>query len=461
MQKQTPTSPSHFLASAFVALLLLLSSCGADPEAVATYSQDPTHYHKAVKKLTDVIVHDIFSPPVASRIYAYPAIAAYEIVAQDEAAHPSLSGTLNGLQPIPKAPAEKINRELAALYAYLETGKKLVFSEEKIAAYQQELVQGFAAAGVRDAVLKTSKSYGEQVAAHIMAWANTDNYNETRTFPKFTVTSDPSRWQPTPPDYMEGIEPHWMKIRPFLLDSADQFVPPPPTPFSTDPESEFYQEVMEVYDAVNKLSEEQLEIAQFWDCNPYVSQHKGHAMFALKKITPGGHWIGITSIACRTAGAGFAQSVKTYAWVSIALADAFISCWDEKYRSSLVRPETVINQHIDEDWLPILQTPPFPEYTSGHSVISAAAAVVLTEIYGEDFAFTDSTEVEYGLTVRKYGSFKQASEEAAISRLYGGIHYMPAISNGVKQGKEVGRFVAEKLKNVSANPVAARDPKEN
>jgi hypothetical protein len=168
-------------------------------------------------------------------------------------------------------------------------------------------------------------------------------------------------------------------------------------------------------------------------------------MHATKKITPGGHWMGITSIACKNNGANFVKSVQAYALTSIALADGFISCWDEKYRSNLVRPETVINENIDPDWIPLLQTPPFPEHTSGHSVISRAAAVALTSLFGDNFAFEDDTEMEYGLPMRKFNSFMHASEEAAISRLYGGIHYRPAIDYGVAQGEQVGNFVVKNL----------------
>ena len=175
-------------------------------------------------------------------------------------------------------------------------------------------------------------------------------------------------------------------------------------------------------------------------------------MFATKKITPGGHWIGITNIATREAGIDFMGTVEAYALVSIALADAFISCWDEKYRSELIRPETVINQYIDEDWVPALQTPPFPEYTSGHSVISAAAATALTVLFGEPFPFEDTTELEYGLPSRTFNSFYEASEEAAISRLYGGIHYMPACENGVEQGRALGKFVVSNLTTRESGP---------
>jgi hypothetical protein len=245
---------------------------------------------------------------------------------------------------------------------------------------------------------------------------------------------------------MEGIEPSWNEIRPFVIDSVQQFQPPFPTEFSLDKNSLFYKELTEVYDIKQNMTAEQEAIAKFWDCNPFVSTHKAHLMYATKKITPGGHWINIISIVGRKANSNLMQTLEAYTLTSIALADGFISCWDEKYRSNLVRPETMINKYIDEDWLPLLQTPPFPEYTSGHSVISSAASVALTSIYGENFAFEDTSEEEYGLPMRSFKSFYDASTEAAVSRLYGGIHYRPAIDNGVTQGKALGNFVIEKIK---------------
>ena len=154
----------------------------------------------------------------------------------------------------------------------------------------------------------------------------------------------------------------------------------------------------------------------------------------------------ITHVACAKKNAGLVESLEAYSRVAISLVDGFISCWDEKYRSKLIRPETYINQYIDENWVPLLQTPPFPEYTSGHSVISSAAAVALTTLFGENYSFADSTEIEFGLTARKFASFKEASEEAAISRLYGGIHYRPACKNGIVQGSTLGNFIVQKIK---------------
>ncbi|MGB3607641.1 vanadium-dependent haloperoxidase, partial [Psychroserpens sp.] len=290
----------------------------------------------------------------------------------------------------------------------------------------------------------------------IASWMKTDNYAQTRTMPKFSVnTKDESRWQPTPPSYMDGIEPHWSKIRPFTLASADQFKPVPPPTFSMEEDSAFYKELVEVYDISNTIFEagdqsEQIAIAQFWDCNPYVSVNRGHLMFAVKKITPGAHWIGITKIAAKKSNADFNTTVYAYTKTAIAIADAFISCWDEKYRSNLVRPETLIKTHFNDEWKSILQTPPFPEYTSGHSVVSGAASTVLTSIFGEDFQFDDDTEVPYGLPVRSFKSFNLAASEAALSRLYGGIHYRAAIEVGLVQGKQVGSYVTNTL-NMKTN----------
>ncbi|MGB3465775.1 MAG: vanadium-dependent haloperoxidase [Cyclobacteriaceae bacterium] len=403
-------------------------------------------YHQTVKRLTDVIVYDIFSPPVASRIYVYPNIAAYEVLAKGNSNYKSLSDQLNGLDPIPLLKDTlRTDLEIASLKAFLVTGKALVFSENRIDEFEEELNNRYLELGVPEDVVQNSIAYGQLVADHILAWADKDNYKQTRTFPKYTIQEDDYSWKPTPPDYMEGIEPSWNNIRTLVLDSAGQFVPDKPTPFSLEKESQFYKELMQVYNIGKSLDEEQTAIAQFWDCNPYVSHHKGHAMFATKKITPGGHWIGITNIVTQKAKSNYMETVNAYTRVSIALFDAFISCWDEKWRSVLIRPETLINKLIDENWVPLLQTPPFPEYTSGHSVISTAAAATLTDLYGSNFAYTDSTEVEYGLKPRDFTSFFNASEEAAISRLYGGIHYMPAIANGVEQGKKIGIYINKNL----------------
>ncbi len=429
-------------------VVILLFSCNTQEKPIEVSVDD---LHNSIDQVTNIMIHDIFSPPVASRVYAYPNIAAYEIVAMADSNYFSLANQAKNLTAIPIPDSAKtVNYQLAALIAHIDISRRLIFSEDRLTSYRDSLYAIWEKKNKNE--FGNSKEYGLQVAEHIAAWMKKDNYNQTRTMPKFTVnTDDPSRWQPTPPAYMDGIEPHWNKIRPFVIDSASQFIPTPPPPFSMEKGTDFYKEVKEVYDISNKITKEgddseEIAIAQFWDCNPYVSVTRGHLMFATKKISPGAHWIGIAKIASKMTNSDFNKTVYAYTKTSIAIADAFISCWDEKYRSNLIRPETLINEHIDENWKPVLQTPPFPEYTSGHSVVSGAAATALTDIFGEDFAFADDTEVAYGLAIRSFASFDQAAEEAAISRMYGGIHYRKAVDIGVKQGRDLGKFVLDNLK---------------
>ncbi len=412
----------------------------------------PDFYHSVVDKLSATITHDVFSPPVASRVYAYPNTAAFETLNNHKGK--GLNTFLNEKSKFKIEtikPDDNVNLKLSSTIAFLEVAKELVFSGHGITNFRDSLYQVWKNQNQR--VFQASKEYGEHYGKEIIKWMNSDNYSETRTLPEYNIAKnegDISKWTPTPPSYMDAIEPHWNKIRPFILNSADQFKPKTHPEFSMKSESDFYKELLEVYDVDQKIRKigddsDEIAIAQFWDCNPYVSVTKGHYMFAKKKITPGGHWIGICKIACRNSNSDFETTVNAYTKTSIAIADAFISCWDEKYRSNLVRPETLIKKYIDDSWEPILQTPPFPEYTSGHSVVSGSASEVLTMLFGDNFKFNDDTEVPYGLPIRSFSSFKKAAEEAAVSRLYGGIHYRAAIDEGLKQGRNVGGFISKAL----------------
>ncbi len=438
---------------------ILSTGCEKDLSYVEKV-KDPELLRRCMSNLSDIIVYDIFSPPVASRIYAYPSVAAFEVMSQADPRFVSLAGQLTdfpGLPPIETHP--DAHPHLAALMTFNMIGDTLIFSKDKMGAFlttfQDKITKEYK---VPKSVWNASYAYAKEASVVMLAWMSKDNYAQTRTFPQFNVTEDVGRWVPTPPDYMPGIEPHWNKIRPFVIDSATQFIPLRPPVFSLDQESEFFKDVMEVYQIGKSPNEEQQAIAQFWDCNPFVMHHRGHVMYATKKITPGGHWVGITDQATRQAGSDFGETSEAFLWCTLALADAFISCWDEKYRSSVIRPETVINQHLDENWVPILQTPPFPEYTSGHSVISRAAAMSLTHLFGDEFQYVDSVEVKWGLPPRTFSSFLQASEEAAISRMYGGIHYRPAIEQGVAQGAKVGQYLQENLRTRAGEGRISKNP---
>lgn len=422
---------------------------GFSPEARQTFlpADDPDLIHESIKGVTDVIMHDIYSPPVATRTYSYATVAGYETLRFGHPGYRSFAGQLHGLSTVPAPdPGKSYNFNLAAVHAILLVSKALVISEERIEVLREKLVQQFRAQGLTSNQLDNSLDFGKEVADHILAWAAKDNYKQTRSLPRYEVRDDAASWKPTPPAYIKAIEPHWSKIRTFLLDSLSLFKPAPALPFSADSSSRFYAEAKAVHKATGSLTPEQVEIANFWDCNPYKMNINGHVMFATKKISPGGHWINITRLACIQSKSDGMRSIEAYACVAVAMADGFISCWDEKYRSNTIRPETYINQYIDNNWVPILQTPPFPEYTSGHSVISKAASVVLTAIFGEGFGYDDNTQLAFQIPVRHFNSFQEAAAEAAISRLYGGIHYPYAITQGADQGNRIGQFIIRKLR---------------
>lgn len=403
--------------------------------------------HEWNSALTEVILQDAFTPPVAARIYAYPNIAAYEALVALNGNRLSLAGQLKGLGPFPSPePNVKYHPGIAAAVAFAETAKELVWRDYLIEELQKAQLAALQKETPDSSVFLASIAYGQKAAKAIIEWSQQDNYAQSRTYPKVIGYPEEGQWAPTAPSYGAAIEPHWHTLRPMVLDSAAQFNPGPPMPFSAAPESELYKASLEIYKLSQKLTKKQKLIAAFWDCNPQVSMQRGHLMMLRRQISPGGHWVLIAQTACRIKKLSLLDSAEIYALLSITLYDAFISCWQEKYNSKYIRPETYIGRYIDPAWQPLLETPMFPEHTSGHSVISAASATVLTAKFGKKFTYIDSTEVFLGLPPRKYKSFLQAAEEAAISRHYGGIHYRPAILLGKKQGRAVGQYILDKIK---------------
>jgi len=402
--------------------------------------------HQNQDQLTQVIIYDIFTPPVASRIYAYTSLASYEAVRFSKQGAPSIAEKLKGFGKMPQPlPDKKYNYTLSASRAFFEVAKKIkVFSVDSLKVYEENLYKQF-----KDELdsneYNNSMAFGDSVAKKILDRAQTDGYLKSRGKPKFLGSSEPGKWRPTPPDYLDGIEWCWNTMKTFVLDSASQFMPARPPKYSMDTTSQFYKGVMETYHINKTLTDEQIDIAHYWDDNPAVIEHSGHMMFANKKITPGGHWMGICAIASKQSGADLVKTAQAYALTAIALYEAFISCWDEKYRSQTIRPVTVINDKIEKTWMPLLQTPPFPEYTSGHSTITASASVVLAKLYGENFAFQDTSDLRYIGMQRHFNSFSQAAAEASISRVYGGIHYRYSVDIGAEQGKKIGALIVKKL----------------
>lgn len=430
-------------------LCLFLLQAGMMREAVAQQGAAPTDgedvrlVRLCIQALTEVVIHDITSPPVASRDYVYPTIAFYEAVRPCDTAFESFGGRLNGLQPLPRVvPGLRYDWMIAGTAAFYHTAYAFVFSKTQFQASWDSIELLLRKRQVPPEIAARSARFGEEVAKHILAWSAADHYIQTRTLRRFTPGGKPGSWQQTGPEYMEAVEPYWNRIRPMTLTKPDQFMIPEPASFTSE---RFAKEREEVAAVGRNLTEGQKAIAGFWDCNPFAVQTIGHLLYSVKKISPGGHWMGITGLVIRKEKQSLVQALRTYSFVSIALFDGFIAAWDEKYRTNYIRPITAVQQSFAPTWQPFLQTPPFPEYPSAHSVISMATAVVLTALYGDHYHYTDDVEKPYGLPSRSFGSFIEAADEAAQSRLYGGIHFREAIENGKVLGKDIGDQIVEKF----------------
>ncbi|MDQ2721477.1 MAG: vanadium-dependent haloperoxidase [Bacteroidota bacterium] len=441
MQKNSIKIFRYILAISY--FIILLCSCRQKKQLPSFGNNDIS---AIITKMTDIMIHDITNPPLAARFFSYTCLAGYEVVAQNNAKFKSMHGILNNYPEIKKPDSlQSCSYQLAALLAMMETAKKLQPSGNLLEEYETHFLDSCRQLGFSEETINQSQHYATLISKEILGYAKADGYNKTSNYPRYSPSNKEGLWYPTPPAYFAAVEPYFNKVRTLTLDSCSQFKPIPPVTFSQDTNSDFYKLMLLNYKET--LPKEHREIAAFWDCNPFAVQDNGHLMLGLKKISPGAHWLGITGIACEKANKNFNESMQIYTLVSEGLMDAFICCWDEKYRSNRIRPETAIRKYIDPTWVPMLQTPPFPEYLSGHSVISSSSAVILTHFFGEHFSFTDSVEVAYGLSPRHFQSFKEAAAEAAISRFYGGIHFMDAIDNGVKQGAEVGNWVLSKFEN--------------
>lgn len=427
-------------------LCLFLMSCKPTGD-YKKFTNDPLLYSKTVKKLNDVVLGNNFPPMIASRNYVYANIAAYECIVAGDTTYQTLSGQIKHMPSMPKPDTSKpIDYSLAALLSFTKVGNAVTFPEGSMMEYYNELKEKADSAGMPSDVLEHTIAFSDTIVATIMKWSKGDNYAATRGAERFTVKEEEGRWVPTPPMYATAIEPQWGKIRPMVLDSSSQFeIPRPPVFDVTNKNSTYYKALMEVKNVGDSLTEEQKHIADFWDDNPFKMNVSGHVMFATKKFSPPGHWLNIVGIAAKAAKADFNSTVGAFAITSIAFFDAFIRGWEEKYKSNYVRPETSISKYIDQEWRPYIQTPPFPSYVSGHATNSSAAAETITSWFGDQLSFTDTSLLEFGIANREIKSFRAAAAEAAMSRLYGGIHYRFDNDEGLKVGKQVGELIVKRI----------------
>lgn len=390
--------------------------------------------------LYDVVKAEETAPPPASRIYGISAVALYEAVVAGTRTNRSLIGQLNGLSSLPQPHTNKQYHwptvANAALFATIrglyptisKTSLRVIKTSRRAHALPARAV-------LSRPVYRRSVAHGRAVAAAILDWAAADGYASHTDCPYFPLTA-PGAWKPTPPLFgPTPVQPCWGMIRPMVLISGEECAAPGHPAFSTERASDFYAAAQEVYDVSLALSDEQKLIADYW------------ADGAGATGTPSGHWIAILSQLVDEEGLSLAAAAEAYARVGIAAHDAFITCWNTKYAYNLQRPVTYIKDHIDAGWLPYIATPGFPSYTSGHATVSGAAAYVLTELFGIQ-RFTDSTHADHGLTsfkARTFDSFEEAAAEAAVSRLYGGIHYTFDNRDGLAAGRCIGQAIRDRL----------------
>jgi hypothetical protein len=382
--------------------------------------------------------------PAAARIYGYAGMTLYESVVSGMPNNYSLSGQIREMPELPFPEEGEIYDWPAVADAALALVVEGLFypspSDETRAAIADLRDAHITAreAEVGEEIVERSVDFGVELGEVIKGWIATDNYEATRDLVYELPTGDPSFWVPTT-EGQNALEPYWGTIRPFGLPYPEWCDVPLNMPFDTDPESTFHAQVMEVKEVGDSLTQEQQEIARFWFDPPRQTG------------LPAGHWVSIESQLVDYLELDLGKASEMYALVGMALSDAFISAWSLKYQINLLRPETYIHEYIQRSWQPYIQTPPFPEYPSGHSVVSGAGAEVLTRMFGI-VAFTDRTHIifEHEPLVRSFTSFEAAASEAAISRLYGGIHYRVAIENGLRQGRCVGEAV---LQNLQLRPI--------
>lgn len=429
-------------------------------------------------------------PPVASRISAYASIALYEGYASDRTSGlRSLAGQLNGLSSLPEPPDdESLDGAIVAAEAeriVLDSLFRDGFASTRrtVDSLARAQIEGRVAAGVEVERRDRSVAHGRALGGAILAWAATDGFFETRKA-QWTPPTGPGIWANTVtqdqlvPIMLSGesdvvatgnpgvamdleragerfvftnrpknaagttlptfnplrpTEPLWGTLRPFVLRDGDECRPPAPPTYSEAPGSDFWKMGREFADSMAALTPEKRQVALFWADNPVATG------------TPGFHWISVVNQMVARRSLSAPEAAELYALTSIAIADAFIGCWAEKYRSMVVRPVAYMQRVFDPEYTSVIPTPPFPEYPSGHSVQSAAAVQVLIRLVGDTVPFTDSTQVDVGQPPRPFRSFTEARDEVAISRVYAGVHYLPAVFDGMQQGVCIGDRVLSRL----------------
>ncbi|GCL35462.1 hypothetical protein SR1949_05570 [Sphaerospermopsis reniformis] len=377
--------------------------------------------------LLNAIYEDKTTPPVASRNMAITQTAVFDAINTITGTYKNyhFTGTAPTIVSAEAAAASAAHQVLINLYP----GQKSYF-DNALTASLAEITDGTAE--------DNGVTFGRTVADAILTFRSGDGSSSTITY---TPGTNPGQWQPTSPGFASALLPQWGQVTPFALTSGDQFRPDGTPALNS---AEYTTEFNQVKDLGSKNSTnrttEQTQIAKFWA--------DGSGTF-----TPPGHWNQIAQNVAATKGNSLVDNARLFALLDISLADAGIAAWDAKYNYNFWRPITAI-QNADSDgnadtiadasWTPLLTTPPFPEYVSGHSTFSGAAETILTGLLGNNVSFTTNSLGTPGI-YRTFSNFTNAANEAGISRIYGGIHFNSANVEGLATGRSVGNYVLENL----------------
>jgi hypothetical protein len=376
-------------------------------------------------------------PPITIRRCAFTGIALYESIVPGLPQYQSIAPQLNGLGALPHAQKDQhyywpasANAALAAITRSLYPMTSAV-NKTAIDSLEAANITQFKK-DIKNEELARSAAFGKSIATVVFEWSKTDG-SDSKT--PFTMTGGTGNWVPTPPALMNASLPYWGRNRPLVLESDQDADLETPVPYSTDPSSDYYAQVKEVYDISQSLTPEQKTIALFWADDPDG------------KSFGGAHWLSILNQILIREKSSLEVAAVANVLMSITCYETTISIFKGKYRHNGLRPITYVRTVMNmPGWNTLISTPPHPEYPSGHAMVSAAAAQTLTSIFGKNYKFTDDSYNLLGFSPRHYQSFEEAAIEAGNSRIYGGIHYRKTCEAGQRQGRKIAQNVSEKLK---------------
>jgi hypothetical protein len=436
----------------FIIALSLFSSCKKSNDVAVTQNKNAEIAIQWADMTLATIKASLFkSPTYSSRSLGYLGLTMYECIVHSDPTLRSMSGQLNGLNNLP-LPSPGVDYYWSlALNAGQDTLLKLLYPlNENLGAINTKSIDSLAnlialeeRKTVSSSVATASEKIGIDIALAIYNWSLTDGGHKgfNRNFdPNFVFPSGPSYWVPPVAGQTVSrypLHPFWGNNRTFI--PANSIIPVPAiVPYSNDPSSAYYKLYNDVYVKNKILTDAEKNIAAWWADDPSET------------FSPPGHSYNLTTIAIKNANASLAKAAEAYARTGMAVADAFINCWKAKVTYFNERPSSFVRANIDATWKQYWPEPPFPAFPSGHSTQGAAAATVLTDVFGDNFSFSDNSHtgewryvpvaVQLNFT-RSFNSFWDMAVECAYSRFLGGIHTVQDNQTGLDEGKLIGQNV--------------------